>query len=81
MAFVNKLSVPNSCCFNWEQKKLFVGKKFFWKVNIFKYYSVIERTWFCMHACQGTFNRRIPACCFLFLKDSLFLISSYSKNK
>ena len=31
--------------------------------------------------CQGTFNKRIPACCFLFLKDSLFLISSCSKNE
>ena len=31
--------------------------------------------------CQGAFNRRIPACCFLSLKDSLFLISSYSENK
>ena len=30
---------------------------------------------------QGTFNRRAPACCFLFLKDSLLLIGSYSENK
>ena len=31
--------------------------------------------------CQRTLNRRIPACGFLFLKDSLFLISSYSENE
>ena len=29
----------------------------------------------------GAFHRRSPACCFLFLKDSLFLINSYSGNK
>ena len=31
--------------------------------------------------CQGTFKRRIPGRRFIFHKDSLFLISSYSKNE
>ena len=34
-----------------------------------------------LDCCQGTFNRRIPACCFLFLKDSLFLIGSSTENE
>ena len=28
-----------------------------------------------------SFNRPIPACCFLFLKDFLFLIGSYLENE